>query len=199
MMILPSPSITSPAAHYTWDVVWQAFPLWHVLCQWTLKRVLPSPSSNTAKSKPRRYLDSASYAYSYIILIAVFSQTALLAVAFAPASLVPDAWQPLFSQVGFQSAFVPYFPWASPTADATAAVITADGKAELVKLFLQWDIYCGGTAILVWALYSYQGVALADVAFWTVLGGPVAAAAIILWDRDAAVVEGALDEAKKTA
>jgi hypothetical protein len=202
-MVLPVPSVISGHTHYSLVAFWQAFPLWQSTLHWTLKRVLRSPSL-PPRSK-RSSATAAATAYRLVLFFAVASQTALLAAALTPASAVPDSWSPAFSALtGLRSAFVPAPLWASPTVDPTVAPLPADSLAPLALYFLQWDVYCGGAAIMFWALYlrrigvahrgghnggSWTGL-LAKVLGWGVLGGPVAVAAVLLWERDEAVVRG---------
>ncbi len=203
MMYLPSPAVVAPAAHYAWDAIWQPFPVTQNALHWLLGRVVPPA---TTKRHSRRRHTSAAPVYVYVMALCAASQLPLLAVALTPPDLVPAAladWRPLFADVSFASAFVPYWPSASPVVDASGDLIKTDGRAELVRLFFQWDVYCGGAALLIWAFYLL-GIAGArrssinsrrngavgvlvvlEALLWTLLGGPTAAAAVLLWKRDA--------------
>lgn len=202
MMYLPAPAKVSASTHYTWQAIWQIFPVMQSIYHRILKSILPgaSPGSNSSA----RLVG----VYRYVLFMSIVPQILLLTVAVTPSDLVPEVLNPIFEDVDLVSAFIPYWPWNSPTANelagaaaglAEAAVVTADGKARLVKLFLQWDVYCGGLAILAWAAFVH-GVARPDknvvggivpqVVVWTVLGGPVGAAAMLLLERDWAVVGG---------
>jgi len=192
MMSLPSPSVVPPLAHYAWDAVWQPFPATQNAIRGLLKRLI-----GNSKGSPRKtHLEVAGHAYRYVVALCVLSQLALAAVALTPPSAVPDSWRGLVTEVTLRSAFVPYWPWDTPVVDATV-VGKGEGLAELARLFFQWDIYCGGTAIFVWALYVYKVARpnrsllglLPKVVVWGVLGGPTAAATIILWERDGVIAE----------
>jgi len=195
MMYLPSPAIVAPLAHYAWDAAWQPFPATQNAVQRLLKALFGAPPVARAGTG-KAHLDTAGYAYRYVVALCTVSQVVLLAVALTPASAVPAQWAPVFEEIGFASAFIPYWPSNIPAVEVTALSATGHGGAALVKLFFQWDIYCGGLAILLWALYVH-GVAvpgrslaglLARVVAWTLLAGPTGAAAIVLWERDQAVL-----------
>ncbi|ROV88132.1 hypothetical protein VMCG_10420 [Cytospora schulzeri] len=204
MMYLPAPANVSTSMHYTWQAIWQIFPVMQSIYHRILKAILPGPGPGSNSST---HLVGV---YRYILFMSIVPQIILLTVAMTPPFLVPGVLKPIFEDVDLASAFVPYWPWNSPTADeladtgaalAEATVVTAEGKAELVKLFLQWDVYCGGIAILAWAAFVYSvarpdmrflgaGGIMPKAAVWTVLGGPVGAAAMLLLERDWAVVGG---------
>ncbi|KAK7743270.1 hypothetical protein SLS53_004355 [Cytospora paraplurivora] len=200
MMSLRAPVFVSASTHYTWQAVWQIFPITQAVYHVILKSLLPGPSSSSKSI--RAHLGGV---YRYILFLSFVPQVLLLTVAVIPAGIVPEVLRPVFEQVDLVSAFVPYWPWNSPITKELAgaaagvdstSVVTADGKAELVKLFLQWDVYCGGVAILVWAVFNYSAVKsensvlLPKVVFWTLLGGPVGAAAMLLLERDDAGLRG---------
>jgi len=200
MMSLPSPAAVSAPAHYAWDAVWQPFPATQNAVRGLLRRLAGALGGGHAR---KSHLAVAGRAYGYVVALCVLSQLALAAVALTPAAAVPDAWRGLVADVTLEKAFVPYWPWATPTVEATV-LGKGEGLAELARLFFQWDIYCGGTALLAWALYLHKvarptrslGGLLPKILVWGVLGGPTAAAAIVLWERDE-VMAGR--KARKTA
>ncbi|KAK0724535.1 hypothetical protein B0H67DRAFT_481923 [Lasiosphaeris hirsuta] len=195
MMSLPSPSIVSPANHYTWDALWQVYPLVQGVLHTTLRAIIgfvsSSPGNGSVKdSHPR----PPAIIYKYAIGLCAVSQMSLLTVALTPASAVPQFLSGVFSKVTF-AAIVPWWPWNAPivpiaatTGEPSAGVVLA----ELTLLFFQWDMYCAGVGILVWSLYLFRVACPSasltahapKVLFWTAIGGPKAAAAVILWERD---------------
>lgn len=197
----PVPSVV---AHYAWIAFWQPFPFYHSACRWALTAVLrrlPARTRNAiigSGSPGKRSLAAAKYAYAYVLLLAVTSQMTLLAVALSPVSASPCAWsRQLFAELDFRSAFVPRWPWETLSFDA----VTGAGMAELSKLFFQWDLLAGNHALLVWAAFVYRCTARAragadasmmslvrTIVPWYALGGPAAAAAILLWERDKMVL-----------
>ncbi|KUI68481.1 hypothetical protein VM1G_04663 [Cytospora mali] len=211
MMYLSAPAKVSASTHYTWQAIWQVFPVMQSIYHWILRSILPGPSSRSSSSTRAHIVG----VYRYILFLCFVPQILLLTVAVTPATVVPDVLKPMFQDVDLVSAFIPYWPWNSPTANelagaaaglASATVVTADGKADLVKLFLQWDVYCGGAAILTWAVFIYGvarpeksviGSIVPKAVFWMVLGGPVGAAAMLLLERDAAAIGDAAERKKR--
>lgn len=202
-MSRPVSATLTAAAHYSWQALWQVFPVAQTMYHSTAKR-LTAPLRFQPDFYPQ--LDDI---YRAVALASFGPQTALLAVAATPAHLVPDALvkhvpgltRDLFRQITLTNAFVPCLPWASPavvtttTTSVGGGVVAADGLPQLVQNFLQWDVYLGGAAVLAWAVFvhaaarpgtSVWGGTLPRAAVYTVLGGPVGAATMLLWDRDAA-------------
>lgn len=110
-----------------------------------------------------------------------------------PPSLVSHAGtKALLAQFTFTSTFVPYLPHTVPQGSTKPEALVVAAKT-----FLQYDMYCGGLALLVWAVYVTVGTrnsadagrelvrVLPKVVGWTVLGGPAGAAGMLLWERDA--------------
>lgn len=202
MMYLPVPEQLSAPMHYTWHAIWQIFPVAQSIYHRVLKAILSGPSQGSNS------ITQLVGIYRYILFLSIVPQVLLLTIAVTPADLMPEVLRPVFEDVNMTSAFVPYWPWNCPTVDelagaaaglAETTVVSPVGKAELVKQFLQWDIYCGGLAIFSWAVFVYSvarretgifvGV-LRKAVVWLVLGGPVGAAAMLLLERDFAVVGG---------
>lgn len=200
MMALPTPSTVTPAAHYNALAVWQVFPAAQSVYHGIWRRATAPISFR--QHAPRQMDDL----YRLVAGLAFVPHAALLAVAATPARLVPRAvtahvpglTRRAFEQVTLASAFVPHAPWDPPRAPGLGGArgaVRPEGLAELVKMFLQWDVYVGGLAVLVWAVFVYSVArpgasflksTLPRTLFWAALGGPVGAAAMLLWERDAA-------------
>lgn len=209
-MSLPSPSVLSAGAHYTWLSLWQIFPVahtcYHFLHRFYNRLVQTAQPTDIVRSKrlDRRHLAQAQ---RFVLYLCFIPRTIALAVAVTPASLAPEgALRPVFEQVTVQSLLVPYWPWDSPHAGDPASPA---GKPELAKMFLQWDVACrgggGGLAVLVWACFAYLAAqpgkgfvreVLPKVLTYGVVGGPVAVATVLVIEMDAAVF-GASDKEKK--
>lgn len=199
MMALPSPRLVAPASHYNWLSLWQAFPVAQSLYHGIYKRITGPINFKQNASEQMDDLYRSLAALSFV------PHSTLLALAATPAHLVPDsvlAFLPGITRKSIENfdlikAFVPHMPWSSPVATGLGAkVIKAQGLTELVKMFLQWDVYVGGAAILIWSVFVYSVArpekslvtsVLPRVLVWTALGGPVGAATMVLWERDVAV------------
>lgn len=184
---LPSPSVLSPDAHYTWLTIWQLFPAAHAFYHFA-SIALPG---HILRSRARTDLINAQ---CFILWVCFVPRIIAAVLALTPAALAPVSLRPFFEQVTLGSLFVPYWPWNSLLGGDPASPA---GKPELAKLFLQWDVLCGGLAILVWAIFVYL-VALPDkslvrdvlpkVLTYGVAGGPVAVATLLMMERDVAVL-----------
>lgn len=191
LMSLPSPSVLSAGAHYTWLAMWQVFPIIDTIYYFINKFALPGHIQRVSDDKARGIV---ARAHRFILCLCFVPRTIATAVALTPTSLAPEALKPLFEQVTFGSLFVPYWPWNSPT---TGDPSSPSGKPELAKLFLQWDVGSAGLSVLVWAAYIYLSAlpdkrllrnVLPKVLAYGVVGGPVAVATMLVMERDAAVL-----------
>lgn len=196
LMSLPSPSVLSAGAHYTWLTIWQFFPAahafyhfehWFAYNLWSCAALPGHVLGGTA----RRDLANAQ---KFILYVCFVPRAIAAAIALMPASVAPAALRPFFEQVTLGSVFVPYWPWDSPLGGDPASPA---GKADLAKLFLQWDVLCGGAAILVWAVFVYlvsmpgKGFlrdVVPKVVTYGVAGGPIAVATLLMMERDVAVL-----------
>jgi hypothetical protein len=193
-MALPAPSLVSAAAHYNWIAAWQPFPVYYAVLQWVLVRAFPSRGVSGGGSKL-----STAVVYRTVIGTVVTAHLALLAVALTPSSVVPAGWPTVkgfLDEVTLQSAVIPPSLFDRPTVNPK--LHRPGDLAPLTHFFLNYDLWCGSTALLLWAAYLRR-VASGPMAFswssvvvkslgWTLVGGPVAAAAALLWERDETLV-----------
>ncbi|KAI1413028.1 hypothetical protein F5Y13DRAFT_40643 [Hypoxylon sp. FL1857] len=220
VMSMPSLLHQTAATHYSWVAFWQAFPLWTVLIQDILHNacyyLFGSLTPQDAKGKPTTpgngFMVAVAGVYQFGLTISVVSHIPILLISILPdslrsalASTFPQ-YAPFISQITFARTFVPYPLSAPPTIDPAAY-----GPGDLAPLtvnFLQYDLYTGNLALLLWASYLHSttagrsvGETLRKTLFWTLLGGPSGAVIALLWDRDAVVKEGESKtaiQAKKT-
>jgi hypothetical protein len=129
----------------------------------------------------------------------------LLAVALTPASAVPPAWAPFFTEVTFWDAIVPKWVSERPSVAQTVAAGLSSPLAPLSGFFIQYDINCGNLALVIWAAYQYRaalpsaslvGLVLKSL-IWLVIGGPAAVATVLLWERDEAVLSAPVEKKRK--
>ena len=194
LMGLPTPDVVSAATHYNFIALWQIFPLLHSVAFYTLRFVLPS-SSHPTGTREKAHLKSVASVYKFALSFAIASQLAGLAVALTPAALVPSQWAAPFEQVSVWTLLPPFSFSTYPSVTVTGETLR-DALAPLTMHFLKFDIYGGNTALLVWSFFLYVGSgpsatvlsALLKTVVWTVVGGPIAAAAVLLWARDEVVL-----------
>lgn len=236
-MGLPSPGVLSAPAHYAWIAIWQMFPVWQSLLLMILRPFVASSISRSSRVAASQR-SAVNRVYRVVLGLAVVSQMTALAVSLIPESAIPKApvgnrvspWVlEMLREVNFRNVFLPTWPSNPPAVDPSSVeVIPTDWLAPLAVHFLQWDIYCGNLAVLIWAgclyyLASSSSSRVSSVSLsnnntkmtttttgfgdnvtilvkalgWFVLGGPVAAAAFLLWERDEAVYRRELAEGKK--
>ncbi|OTA52635.1 hypothetical protein K449DRAFT_340536 [Hypoxylon sp. EC38] len=217
-VIMSMPSLLNQTAdtHYSWIAYWQAFPLWTVLiqdilhnvCYYLLGSLSPQDSKGKQTTPGNGFMEAIAGVYQYALTISVVSHVPILLISILPDSLRSalasafPKYAPQLSQITFARTFVPYPLSAPPTIDPAAY-----GPGDLAPLtvnFLQYDLYTGNLALLLWAFYLHAtttghsvGRTLRLTLFWTLVGGPSGAVVALLWDRDEIVKEGESDTAAK--
>lgn len=219
-MNLPSPDVLSAKAHYAWIAIWQGFPVWQSLVLMILRPIFSvfSGSNNSQRGAAERV-------YRTILAISVFSHLSVLLIALIPESAIRTSlvgslppWVPeMFREATFSKVFFPAWPSNPPSVDpSTVEVIPTTWLAPLAVHFLQWDVYCGNLAVLIWAGFLYYVAVVAagssssskaapgsglkalwKTLGWFIVGGPVAAATYLLWERDGSVYRRELVGEKK--
>ena len=208
LMALPTPSMTSSTEHQQYIALWQLFPIWCVIIHTSLRFICNMVGGSSSKDGPQTalgtsYLRSAKEVYTFIISLCVTTHLPVLVLAILPSSAFPEIWPILrnLSAHSFPSIFIPYLPTFAHQVPSIAAGVHA---------FLQWDLYIGFTAMLLWGIFlnrnakleaslpSYKGLdagkaettwgsLLGKVTLWMLLAGPGGALALLLWERDTVV------------
>ena len=145
--------------------------------------------------------------YRFILALCLVSQISALVVAVVPYTAVPGnislpSWvSDMLKETNLTAVFLPSSPGNPPRiSPASVDVIPTDWLVPLAVHFLQWDVYVGNLAVLVWAGFVYfvssasaskgSVEVFVRVIGWLVVGGPVAAATVLVWERDEGVYEG---------
>jgi len=195
LMCLP----VSMAAHQQFIAFWQLFPIWTVIIHSGLRffasRLFKRETSAPTKSLEESYLDSAAPIYRFVFALCMITHIPVIAIIFlSPTTL--RGFSPTLTrllQSSFSDVFIPY------GLDGNHKV---SGLAAGALTFLQWDIYVGSIAFLIWmsALYreaakqSTIGGSCNRIIWWKLawkipaymlISGPVGANAVLLWERDA--------------
>ncbi|KAK7908650.1 hypothetical protein PG985_015953 [Apiospora marii] len=211
---------TAPAvgasAHYKALAFWQFFPLWTVLlqaflnplCHFLFGSLLPVDAAGKPAPLGRGYLTGVAGVYQFALTVCVGVHAPLVAASLAPAPA--RAWLAarappyagLFETASFASIFVPASPFRSPVISAVASIdgtVSYTGLAQAGAHFLRYDMLVGAVPFLLWAVYLHQTTAkqplsplalAGKIGFWFLVGGAYAPAVVLLWDRDAVVLEG---------
>lgn len=208
LMALRDPMGHDAATHYKWIAIWQLFPVWTAVAQWVAHRagyyllgsMVPRDDDGRPTTPGVAFSVAVSGVYEFVLTLCVATQLPVLTLVALPsparsflASAFP-ALAPILEQVTFARTFVPNPPGAPPS----PGLDYAPGElAAPVVDFLQWDFYVGSVPLLLWAVYLHQTTVrnpgpvalLRKIGYWFVVGGPVAATAALLWERDEVVKE----------
>jgi hypothetical protein len=196
LMALPS-SVVSPVEHQQYIALWQPFPVWCIAFHMSIRYLcnMVAGSKDTANKGQqtalgRSYLNSARNVYRFIIGLCLITHLPALAITLLPPSAFSNAapWLQNLSTADFASVYLPYFPTLTHQVPSFAAGVHA---------FLQWDMYIGAGAMLLWSVLLHWNTAtektavelLGKIGFWTLLAGPSGALAMVLWERDEIVKE----------
>lgn len=174
-LALPLLKDISPGAKYLAIALWQPFPLYQTAIHTILRYIFRNKRQD--KGGLRR-------AYKFVLWLTMGAH--LLVVGTIIVSRA--GFIPLLSV----SKILSPGSLASP---ATLAMldppVSAAAARDIVVSFLRWDVYCASAAFVIWAAHLAPGglpSRVAKVVFWTVVGGPVAPAVMLIWERDEAVL-----------
>jgi hypothetical protein len=197
LTIFPAYSPIASPTHQYLVAFWQAFPLWTMLVQWTLKLlcilILGQDTATKTEKSPQTtasttYLNYAGRVYTFVLVFCMATHLPAVLLSLLPLDIIPKSMPALayLARTSFTSAFIPPLPLGQPVKDL----------AEGAHVFLLWDMYIGSAAGLLWAIVLYQNAPrrkqtvtsnmslIVKMIIWTVLGGPVAAWTILMWERD---------------
>jgi hypothetical protein len=208
LMSLPSPSILSYQQRINAILLWQAFPIWTNALQFVLSYILPTPSPSFSSSS------STTHHHHHLLLRCLYLPPIILS-ALAHISALTLALTPLLAPSAFSATTAQQWPAAilglppNPFAE-----VKAQSVAEGALWFIQYDYAVCGWAFLLWAAVvaggrkvgqrAREGRNSADsgwdgIGGWVwkgmeVLGkavvlGPLAAGALLVWERDEAVLD----------
>jgi hypothetical protein len=182
-------------------VLGQLFPVWSVITHWSIKYLVSKTSggdvlTDSSVSHGTKYVNASKPVYKFILGICMITQLPVLAFTLLPPSTL-SRLSPSLSSIPhstFADVFVPYLPGLNfEVANLSAGILT----------FLQWDLYIGSTALLLWAMvlcrtskssptiYGDANVGWGRIAWktlvWTLMSGPAGAVSALLLERDAVV------------
>ncbi|KAI9646146.1 hypothetical protein NHQ30_005586 [Ciborinia camelliae] len=158
LMGLDVPSIVSGYTHQKLIALWQPFPIWTILIQWTLRSLFQFIGSKTASKGSKQplapqgasYLNNAKHVYRFLLAFCILTHLPILLISLIPASAISDILPKLapYASLNFFDIYIPYFPF--PLSHRVSNL--ASGS----HTFLQWDLATGSTALLLWAILLYR-------------------------------------------
>lgn len=188
-MTLPLLDVLSAELNYLFIALWQPFPFYQTLLQPILRQLYGSKGEKEQRSYKTR---ERSLAKAYGFVLKLCAGTHLFVLGAALLSQATDSLPTL----SLLQMLKPTSLSHPPTLAALSPPVSALDSRAIVTCFLRWDIYCASAAFSIWAGYqtyhsekeaNVLGIA-ARIIFWTVVGGPLAPAAVLLWDRDMAAL-----------
>lgn len=199
---LPLFSTGSSTAQYTAIAIWQPFPLYQSILQPLFRVFTAQRSGAQGPLMAEDYKLALRKPYLFAVVLAM--GTHLFVVATVIASHVTE----LHSPISLAELLLPE-PLLQPATLVLSSghLISTAAAKRIVLSFLQWDVYCTCAAFVTWAallLYrTKKGLGLFGILtktmIWSVLGGPVTPAIMMLWERDLGLLkeQGALPMNKK--
>jgi hypothetical protein len=192
LMSLPAPTVIDYETKQLYCAASQFWPLILAIVQvaltLTISAVRSGPQALTEHEKKRKSLENLRICYAFALISATLPHLTAVGVPLL-AQLFPALFNPAYlPQLLPSRVFRPAFPW-----QPVAKIASLSGG---VLQFLQWDLFTGSTAVLVWALalrvqaqgrkfwlYEYVGAALRAAALNAVCG-PCGVAVAVMWERD---------------
>lgn len=191
-LALPALNKLSSRAKYHAIALWQPFPLYQSVLHPLLRSLLGgSPPSSKRRESPEQVEKSLGKAYRFVLSVCMGVH--LLVVG----TLVANHFQNFIPGLTFAEALAPTSLTNPPILAMAQTPVPAAVSRDIVGAFLRWDIYSTSASFILWASYlaystekgpGFFGI-LEKILFWTVAGGPITAAAILLWERDLAVLK----------
>lgn len=200
LMVLP-PLLVSSNTHQRYIALWQPFPMWAGIVQWSVKGLYNLAASKSSEGDLRRpaprgvsYLSNAKYVYIFALALSIITYIPVIILTLLPSGTIQYSFEILsqLSRSNIYRVFVPHTPMFGHEFLSLS---------EGVHNFLVWDLYIGCTAFMLWAVLLHRnattesaiggGMSWAKriwkVLTWTLISGPMGAVTVLLWERDAVV------------
>lgn len=191
-MTMPLLNVLSAEMNYLLIALWQPFPFYQSLFQPILRQI-SGKKGGREKASHAEYEQGLGKAYGFVLKLCAGAHLFVLGAAFLfqASDSLPD--------VSLAQILKPTSLSLPPTLAILSPPVSALDARAIVLGFLRWDIYCASAAFSIWAgyhTYQYEKQAsllniAARIVFWTVVGGPMAPAAVLLWDRDTVALRSA--------
>lgn len=185
----------SQIKNYVAIALWQPFPLYQSAAHFGLRalfgRAQRKESVANATPPSREYRHRLNNAYGFILRTVVAVHCAVFAVILTSwaTNLLPEILPATF--------LLPESILQPPTLPLTnGSQLTITASKTIVVSFLMWDVYCTCLAFVSWAAYLIYDsrkpkmpieIILKGI-WWFALGGPIAPAIAMVWERDLALL-----------
>ncbi|KAI1808766.1 hypothetical protein F4811DRAFT_559144 [Daldinia bambusicola] len=215
-LFMSLPSLFSSIGHYSWIAFWIPFGPWTVIAMDLFKSVAsssvgalgPTDTNGKPTTPGKGFYVAVSTVYKFNMAVSVLTHLPFMATSVLPGPLRSaliyafPSCASFFSDITFIKTWVPHPFLGQPAIDPVA---NGPGRfGPLVADFYLFDLYLGNGAMLLWALYLYlkqtgssPAKAIQKAVVWSFLGGFVAGAFALLWERDELVQEGESDAKRK--
>ncbi|KAH8812234.1 hypothetical protein F5884DRAFT_669617 [Xylogone sp. PMI_703] len=191
---LPLLNVLSQKGNYIAIALWQPFPLYQSIVHAGLRLVYgdsSAKSNKAAQTNPRSYKKKFHSAYRFILFLTMGVH--LLVVG----TIVASAFTEMLPTISGTNVLALSSLTNPPTLRLQDPPVSAMDSRLMVLSFLRWDVYCACASLMIWAVYQLHQVhgsskllmTSCKVIFWTVLGGLVTPAVMLLRERDDEVLE----------
>ncbi|KAI1842445.1 hypothetical protein JX266_011340 [Neoarthrinium moseri] len=195
-LLLPLLGIVSPAGKYLAIALWQPFPLYQSAIHEVLRSLLRGKSDRAANINAQnssQYRKALGKAYTSILWLTMGIHILVVGI------IAMSHWTRLPLQLSATEILAPSSLTRPPTLAVLSPPVSALSSQTIVASFLRWDVYCSCAALIVWSAYLVHraqiGVsilgAIIQIVLWTVVGGPITPAVMLLWQRDVAILDRA--------
>jgi hypothetical protein len=159
LMVLPYPEKVTAVTHQYLVAFWQLFPVWTMIIQWALNRGITwlvnrrraegAATRPTPVSPSTSYLRAARRIYLGVLICCMLTHLPVLLLFITPSSYLEYISEQLAQHAHptFASVFIPSIPLPS---------YRVRNLAEGAHIFLQWDLYIGSAACLLWGVVLHR-------------------------------------------
>lgn len=187
-LALPFLNILDKESNYTAIALWQPFPLYQSVVHPILRAIYGGGGRAKASAGFDTAQQKRALARAYRFVIGLTMGVHLLVAGVIVTSFALDT-VPTTAPGGILAVTSLSRP---PTLALLQSPVSALASGTIVSSFLRWDVYCTCASLAVWAGYQWNSVQkttrltamVCKIVFWGVLGGPLAPAAMLLWERD---------------
>ncbi|KPM40506.1 hypothetical protein AK830_g6039 [Neonectria ditissima] len=193
-LCLPLLNVLSQEGNDLVIALWQPFPLYQSAVQAVLRSFCTGSSrrvGDRVRINPERCLLALGRAYRFILCLTMGAH--LIVVG----TIMASNFTHLLPAVSATQILAPTSLTNPPTLALLTPPVSAIGSRAIVVSFLRWDVYYTCASLIIWAAYHLKSTQesrgwvgiIRKALLWTIVGGPIAPAVMLLWERDAIVLD----------